>query len=35
MFNGVEHPSIVIVHRDGSVETVRRFGYEDYKCRMS
>lgn len=35
MFNGVEHPSIAIVRRDGRVEVVRRFGYEDYKNRMS
>ena len=35
MFNGVQHPSIVIVHRDGRVETVREFGYEDFKTRMS
>lgn len=35
MFNGVSHPSIAIAHTDGSVEVVRRFGYEDYKNRMS
>ena len=35
MFNGVQHPSIVIVHRDGGVEIVREFGYEDFKTRMS
>ncbi len=35
MFNGVHHPAIVIVRRDGSVEVVRRFGYEDFKNRMS
>ena len=35
MFNGVQHPSIVIVHRDGRVEVVREFGYEDFKTRMS
>ncbi len=35
MFNGVTHPSIAIYHTDGSVEVVRRFGYEDYKSRMS
>ena len=32
MFNGVQHPSIVIVRRDGRV---REFGYEDFKTRMS
>ena len=35
MFNGVQHPSIVIVRRDGRVEIVREFGYEDFKTRMS
>lgn len=35
MFNGVAHPSIVIVHRDDRIEIVREFGYEDFKCRMS
>lgn len=34
MFNGVSHPSIVIAHRDGQIEVVREFGYEDYKNRM-
>ena len=34
MFNGVSHPSIAIAHTDGSMEIVRRFGYEDYKNRM-
>ena len=34
MFNGVSHPSIAIVHRDGEREIVREFGYEDYKNRM-
>ena len=35
MFNGVQHPSIVIVRRDGRVDVIRRFGYEDFKNRMS
>ncbi len=35
MFNGVQHPSIVIARRDGRIDVVRRFGYEDYKNRMS
>ena len=35
MFNGVSHPSIAVAHRDGSVEVVREFGYEDYRNRMS
>lgn len=35
MFNGVHHPSIAIAHKDGTVEIVREFGYEDFKSRMS
>lgn len=34
MFNGVAHPSIAVVRRDGTVEMLRRFGYEDFKNRM-
>lgn len=34
-FNGMPLPSIVIEHIDGSVEVVKRFGYEDFKCRLS
>ncbi len=35
MFNGVHHPSIAIARKDGTLEVVREFGYEDYKMRMS
>ena len=35
MFNGLQHPDIVLVHSDGSPETLRRFTYEDYRSRMS
>lgn len=35
MFNGIQHPSIVLQKHDGSVETLREFTYEDYKNRMS
>lgn len=35
MFNGVKHPSIAIARANGMLEMVRRFGYEDFKCRMS
>ena len=35
MFNGVTHPSIGIVGEDGAFRLVRRFGYEDYRDRMS
>ena len=35
MFNGVAHPAIAIARRDGSTDIIRRFGYEDFKNRMS
>ena len=37
MFNGVAHPSIAIADEagDGAVRIVRRFGYEDFRDRMS
>lgn len=35
MFNGVHHPDMVLCHADGECEYLRRFGYEDYKNRMS
>ncbi len=34
MFNGVAHPSIGIWHENGTFETVRRFGYDDYLHRI-
>ena len=34
-FNGVKLPSIAIQRKDGSVEVVREFGYEDFKHRLS
>ena len=34
MFNGITHPDIGIRHLDGSLEILRRFGYEDYRDRM-
>lgn len=33
-FNGVSHPAIGIVHLDGNLEILRKFGYEDYRDRM-
>lgn len=33
-FNGISHPAIGIVHPDGEMEILRKFGYEDYKNRM-
>lgn len=35
MFNGVSHPSIGLWTVDGEFELYRRFGYDDYKHRMS
>ena len=35
MFNGVAHPAIVIARRDGRIDVVREFGYEDFRNRMS
>ena len=35
MFNGVQHPAIVIARRDGRVDVIREFGYEDSRNRMS
>lgn len=34
MFNGIQHPDIVLVHSDGSLRHLRRFTYEDYRNRM-
>ena len=34
-FNGIPLPDISVLHEDGSVELVRRFGYEDFKGRLS
>lgn len=33
-FNGVRHPDIALVHGDGRVEPVRRFGYADFEARL-
>lgn len=34
-FNGMPLPSIALRHVDGSKEVIRRFGYEDFKKRLS
>ena len=34
MFNGIGHPSIGLLHEDGTFELFRRFTYEDYRDRM-
>ena len=35
MFNGVNHPSMLLLHEDGTLETLRSFTYEDYRDRMN
>lgn len=35
MFNGIQHPSILFRHIDGTVDLLREFSYKDYKNRMS
>ncbi len=35
MFNGVRHPDICILRENEKLEVVRRFGYNDYRNRMS
>ena len=35
MFNGVKHPSIGILRRDGTFELIRAFDYPDYRSRWS
>lgn len=34
-FNGVTHPSIAIWREDGRLDIIRKFGYRDYKMRLS
>lgn len=35
MFNGLQHPDMVLCRAGGDCEYLRRFTYEDYKSRMS
>lgn len=35
MFNGIQHPSIVLCDKEGDCRYLRRFNYSDYKSRMS
>ena len=35
MFNGIQHPSILLKRMDGTIEVLREFDYLDYKTRMS
>jgi carboxynorspermidine decarboxylase len=34
LFNGVPHPDLALVKENGEIETVRRFGYEDFAGRL-
>lgn len=34
-FNGIPLPDIALLHEDGRYEVVKRFGYEDFKMRLS
>lgn len=34
-FNGIPLPDINLLHKDGNLELVRRFGYDDFKGRLS
>lgn len=34
MFNGLQHPDIVLARSNGDIEYLRRFTYEDYRNRM-
>lgn len=35
MFNGIQHPAIVLCDADGDCQYIRRYDYSDYKSRMS
>ena len=34
MFNGISHPSIALLHSDGTLQMLREYTYEDYRDRM-
>ena len=34
MFNGISHPALGMLRADGTLEVLRKFGYEDYRNRM-
>lgn len=34
MFNGMQHPDILLRHKDGRLEVLRSFGFDDYRGRM-
>ena len=33
-FNGMPLPSLIVLHKDSSCETIKQFGYEDFKMRL-
>ncbi|WP_026490724.1 carboxynorspermidine decarboxylase [Butyrivibrio sp. XPD2002] len=33
-FNGMPLPDIAVLHEDSSTEVVKKFGYDDFKCRL-
>ena len=33
-FNGMPLPDIDILHENGDVEVIKRFGYDDFKMRL-
>ena len=35
MFNGIQHPAIVLCDHNGECSYLRQFDYSDYKSRMS
>ena len=34
MFNGISHPSIALLRKDGVIETLKEYRYEDYRDRL-
>lgn len=34
MFNGIDHPSIALLHSDGELEVLRKYSFDDYRSRM-
>ena len=34
-FNGMPLPDLAVLHKDGTYEVVKKFGYEDFKERLS
>ena len=35
MFNGIQHPAIGLIKKNGDIKILRNFSYEDYKNRLS